>query len=312
MDPFSFTLPILKKKLENRNLPITGRKAELIRRLMEVNPEGQWMLEEDNIENEDGQEHNENQQNRANGEVDNEEEDNGDVNDNLPGDALHPINAREEPQMNARIGEVDLHRELELARMERDLMRQRAELLERELSLNHRESELVRASSQMTTSSTASRSSPNIKGVGELLSEFDGSSNVDLCEWEKQVRLLVRSYQLDENMARILIGSKLKGKASAWFKSKAEYIELSWDVLLQELKTIFYHPPSKLIVKKKFEKRKWQIGETFSNYYFDKLVLANKVPIDESELLEYLIDGIPNENLQDQAKMVFFAQLRNF
>ena len=76
---------------------------------------------------------------------------------------------------------------------------------------------------------------------------------------------------------------------------------MSW-----ELKTIYYYSPSKFIVKKKFEDR--QIGETFSNYYFDKLVLANKVPIDESELLEYLID--PTKVCKIKQEWYLFVQFR--
>ena len=37
------------------------------------------------------------------------------------------------------------------------------------------------------------------------------------------------------------------------------------------------------------------------------MILGNKVPIDDNEIVDYLIDGIPDDNLRDQARMQKFV-----
>ena len=45
--PNRFTAEQLREKLRLRNLPTTGLKPVLIARLMEVDPEGNWMNDEE-------------------------------------------------------------------------------------------------------------------------------------------------------------------------------------------------------------------------------------------------------------------------
>ena len=43
-----------------------------------------------------------------------------------------------------------------------------------------------------------------------------------------------------------------------------------------------------------------------SVYYREKIILANKVPINEEEILEYIIKGIFNVHLRNQVKLQQF------
>lgn len=70
---------------------------------------------------------------------------------------------------------------------------------------------------------------------------------------------------------------------------------------------MFDHRPSKIELKKSFEQRVWQRGETFHEYVHAKTILANRVPIDKNEVLEYIIDGIPVASLRDQARISRFT-----
>ena len=138
------------------------------------------------------------------------------------------------------------------------------------------------------------------------MSEFNGSDK-DFSDWEKQVLLLSATYELDDNCAKILISSKLKGNALEWFHSKSEHIEMSMDNLLTEMRRMFDHRPKKLERRRIFEERKWQRSEPFSHYYHNKLILRNQVPVDEDEMIDYLIDGIPDVQLRNQARMRKFG-----
>lgn len=58
------------------------------------------------------------------------------------------------------------------------------------------------------------------------------------------------------------------------------------------MKTIFDYRPNKADLRKQFETRRWQNTESFFEYYQDKVTKANRVPIAEDEMLDYIIDGI--------------------
>lgn len=118
--------------------------------------------------------------------------------------------------------------------------------------------------------------------------------------------LVKDTYQLDDNSARTLISAKLKGKALSWFHSKPEHLTLNIEALLHEMEQMFDLRPSKLSLRKEFEARVWKRDEPFSNYYHEKLILANRIPIAEDELLDYIIEGITNVQLQHQARLMNF------
>lgn len=66
---------------------------------------------------------------------------------------------------------------------------------------------------------------------------------------------------------------------------------------------MFDHRPSKLALRKEFENRVWTTGENFSEYYHEKIILGNRVPIPREEIIDYLIDGITDPWLRDQARI---------
>ncbi|XP_076666309.1 uncharacterized protein LOC143367925 [Andrena cerasifolii] len=72
--------------------------------------------------------------------------------------------------------------------------------------------------------------------------------------------------------------------------------------LLNEWQRIFDNLPNKAALRKEFEKRSWQRDESFCEYYFGKVTLANKVTVDQDELVDLIIDGISDIRLRDQAR----------
>lgn len=226
----------------------------------------------------------------------------------MPQDNVTTQEGQNEPVAGALTITSQCDREIELLRRER-------ELAERELQLQ-RELELAREMRRLTTAErdqatgrgNISHDYPraNITVIADLLSCFDGSvGNYEV--WEKQLRLIKTTYHLVDEHVKILIGMRLKRKASEWLHSKPQYIELSVDNLLSEMQEMYDHRPSKILLRKQFEERVWQREETFHQYVHEKVILANRVPVNEDEIIDYLIDGIPAVNLRDQACMGRFA-----
>lgn len=100
-----------------------------------------------------------------------------------------------------------------------ELWQRERELDKKELELMRRENEILK---NMSSAVATAPEQPNIlvKIISDLLSEFDGTDNTYLI-WEKQIRLLRNTYNLNDNSLRILIGTKLKGRALRWFHSRA-------------------------------------------------------------------------------------------
>lgn len=94
------------------------------------------------------------------------------------------------------------------------------------------------ASSTTTNASTNARVS--VTTIADLLSYLDGKSET-LETWVRQVRFLKMAYNLKDDVTKILIGMRLKGKALEWFHSKPEFIEMTADALLAALRGMFYH-----------------------------------------------------------------------
>lgn len=61
---------------------------------------------------------------------------------------------------------------------------------------------------------------------------------------------------------------------------------------------MFNQPLGQLERRRHFEAHGWKRTETFSEYCYDKLVLGNRVPIAEEEIVDYITERIPSEDLR--------------
>lgn len=145
----------------------------------------------------------------------------------------------------------------------------------------------------------------SINAISELLGNFDGSGQ-NFESWAQQVELIRAGYGLSDEITRIVISSKLRGKALNWFHSRSSHLTIPVEQLMYELKKMFFPQLSKIKLRRQFEDLVWSRSELFSEYVYNKVILANKANIDETDLVEYIIEGIPDESLRDQARMQRF------
>jgi len=138
-----------------------------------------------------------------------------------------------------------------------------------------------------------------------MLPTFDGRKG-SYRGWRVQLLLIKQMYQLDYGMTKLLLGTKLTGDAAEWFHSVPTHFSLPVDELLRRMEAIYDRRERRLTLRKEFESKMWQQGETFAEYFHKKLILANKVPIEEDEIVDYLIDGIPVKSIKHQALMQQF------
>ena len=78
------------------------------------------------------------------------------------------------------------------------------------------------------------------------------------------------------------------------------------DDLVKELRDIFGNRVDRIAARREFERQIWKREETFAEYTHHKTILANRIRIGEEELIEYLIDRIPDHSLRNHAKLQKF------
>lgn len=278
-DPNVFTVTALNRKLQQMNLSTVGNKAELISRLNQADPSSQWITDVDidvraMIE---------------------EVEDSGDAATSQNTEPVERVLERQPELLR------DREREAELVRRERDLML-------REIEIMRREYEHLRATTQATpdnnTSSTTSKVS--LSNLKEMLLTFDGKKGY-FQRWKEQLMLVKHMYQLDDNMTKLLLGAKLTGDAAEWFHSVPAHLSMTVDGLLGRMEAMYDQREKKLTLRKEFEARMWHPNETFADYFHKKIILANKIPISEDEIVDYLIEGIPAKSIKYHAMMQRFS-----
>ncbi|XP_011860259.1 PREDICTED: uncharacterized protein LOC105557594 isoform X1 [Vollenhovia emeryi] len=179
-----------------------------------------------------------------------------------------------------------------------DGMDKRAALLRRELENSRKEQELARKELEL-----AKREIELLQNMRQI----SVNSCNETLEENPQVNpiAVVRESRLTNNddLTKVMMGSRLKGKALEWLHSRSEYIAMPVNDLLGKLREMFYHRPSKILTRRQFEQRTWKREETFSSYLHDKVILADRVPIEDDEIIEYIIEGIPDQMLRNQARV---------
>lgn len=199
--------------------------------------------------------------------------------------------------------------ERSLYNREFELIRRENEMMKRELELAKQQIESLRMTTSQEPSASPSQNSSAVQftltDIKNLLPTFDGKKTA-YNTWEKQLKLIKQIYELDEKSTKILLASKLVGSIAEWFHSSSEHLSLPVSQLLNRMRVLFNQDNKRINLRKEFEERKWKPNETFTEYFYQKIIMANKIPVEESEIVDYLIEGIPDSVIKHQAMMQCF------
>lgn len=125
----------------------------------------------------------------------------------------------------------------------------------------------------------------------------------------KRIKTIKRTYEVDDKIITLAMVSKLKGNALQWYYSKPEYAALLWTELETHMLNMYATQEDRIVLMRKFEARKWKRNEPFQTYFHEKVLLGNRLKLDEKDIISYIIDGIDNYVLRCQAKMKEFTSL---
>lgn len=74
---------------------------------------------------------------------------------------------------------------------------------------------------------------------------------------------------------------------------------VSLETRAHRVKDYFFDLSDKITFRKEFVNHAWERYGNVSEYTCDKIILGNKVPVDVDEIIDFIIDGIPDQNLRD-------------
>ncbi|KAM8718259.1 hypothetical protein ACLKA7_000961 [Drosophila subpalustris] len=145
----------------------------------------------------------------------------------------------------------------------------------------------------------------DFKTAKEFVPEYDGEKDIN--EWLTVVKSVRAVFNIADDVMRPIICSRAKGKANYWLLSQPSLLSGEIDDIFAQMQIRFGAKGNFLELRHKLEKRKWQWDEMFASYYYDKLLLASKINVKDDELVQYILDGIPNVQLKNQAKLQRFS-----
>ena len=215
------------------------------------------------------------------------------------------------------VGNVQLlQRELTVSKRERDVLMREKALLQREVERlrnenRHRERDVNRTlnatnvNEDLNATVFEKRIKLTFEMIANMVNVFNGDSDFGEV-WLKRFEFVRQAHNLDDETSRSLFYKKMVDKALAWLDTKPEYCMASMDVVLSGFKNMYVRPRNRVETRERFQKRKWSADESFREYVHDKTVLGNLVPVTKTELLDYIVEGIPDQWLRDNARIKCF------
>ena len=139
--------------------------------------------------------------------------------------------------------------------------------------------------------------------LNNVLPEFSGNDNESVQNFRTVVEHFQALVPADEMIWKLALFQKVKGKAREWLYAQPNFAVMTTNEILANLTTIFGIQESRFEKMEKFRRRRWKHEENFVAYYQSKITLATSLNLSPLETVDYLIEGIPDNRLRNQAKM---------
>lgn len=149
----------------------------------------------------------------------------------------------------------------------------------------------------------------NLNEIFFLLPDYSGTSreNVELfVNMAQQMKVI---FKIDDDIMKLIVLKHLKGRAENWFMSQTNLMSMDLQEMFRKLREVFSAERSSMELYRQLESRKWYFGESFGEYCSEKQILASPLQLNESTLIDYLIEGIPDMQLRNQARIRNFSRV---
>lgn len=323
MEPIAvedYTAMQLRNWLDKLDLPRTGNKAVLAARINEVPPEVRGScprLDEDSFEEEPitNVAPRDTTLMQTGNDIPHLDAENGsDADDGVEETRDENMIMQANVENNTTHQLETLRRQLQLLQLENDALKAQtgrnvSVTLPHENNGTSRQYEVATPAAVAHDTHISGKNNITLTIAKEMITDFDGNYpiKVPINIWVSQLKTIASMYELSDDNVRVLIMTKLKDQAQVWLHSNANLLTIPVAELLNQLCEMFLTKESKISARRKFLGRKWQAKEDFAAYFKEKMQLAINVQMDDEELIDNIIEGIPNDQLRNQAYLQSFT-----
>lgn len=141
--------------------------------------------------------------------------------------------------------------------------------------------------------------------ISSVLPFFSGVSDENVDYFISVIQHTKTVFAVDDEIMKLVILKQLKGGAQIWSMSM-NLLSKEYGEVIEILKNTFATNENTYVLRKKLDMRKWRSNESFQEYSTEKRILAGPLKLEEEELIDYLIEGIPDQVLRNQARIAHF------
>ncbi|XP_062556357.1 uncharacterized protein LOC134221179 isoform X2 [Armigeres subalbatus] len=145
-----------------------------------------------------------------------------------------------------------------------------------------------------------------LEEVATFLPLFWGRENEDINHFIAIADNTKRALGLDSQTMKLVVIKQLKGTARTWLHTRADFMLKSYEETLEDLRQTFGVSVNGFELRKRLEKIRWFGRESFADYCQSKKLIAQKLNLEEAELVEYIVEGIGDVILKNQARIQNF------
>ncbi|XP_039968621.1 protein O-mannosyl-transferase 2-like [Bactrocera tryoni] len=144
--------------------------------------------------------------------------------------------------------------EVELLKRETNLLKREKDLLERENAMLQR----MMLGGETLSQPQLNQATISLDLIKNLIPEYEGGVNFNL--WAAQFKSVASAYTINEGESRIIFLNKLKGKAQQWLYDNSDFATQQVDELISQMNKVFGSGENRVVLRRKFETRKWKSG----------------------------------------------------
>jgi hypothetical protein len=145
-------------------------------------------------------------------------------------------------------------------------------------------------------------------GENDVIPIFDPQSTQSIDTWVHRVDELAKNYGWDDRSTTKLVASRLQGMARRWYDAQ-DHLGMNWRDMRTQLVKQFHKPLPFAKLLREAALYEAQPGQDLSEYCFLKMekLKALNLTIPEDYLLDAVVGGITDENIQRSARSSRFA-----
>lgn len=152
-----------------------------------------------------------------------------------------------------------------------------------------------------------------VKFLTSQIPSFGGLEDDDVELWIEKIESVAEIHGLSHVVVLSAATSKLTKTARRWFDLSSGEINRSWFCFKKAILDRFKRKVLVSVLMQKIQARRWNATtESFQDYATDKIALMRSLKLDDSDVIQWLVNGISNFAIKSVAASLHVTSLNQF